>query len=204
MSKPATARVDFQVTARDGGITLVAAQAADAEPGLLDPGSERDWEKVQTDGLGVHVLTEERGTARVIVGALHWGDVEGLIDRATWKLDLSAGRVVLGGVAEGESELTVEPGLYWVTLYSFASEGKAVNDAMVHLQKTEADEDFLKTSMSWIPTNNTEEEPLAMGSEDTSEISFEDEVTEELLVGGFGDEDEDDDDDSASINVRLK
>jgi len=210
MSPPTPARIDFQVTASDSGITLIAAQAASDEPGLLDPESERDWEAVQTSGVGVHVFTESKGSARVIVGALDWGDVDGLVDRATWKLELPDGGIVLGGVGEGDTELSIEPGIYWATIYSFAREGAAGNDAMVHLHKAEKDEDFLKTSMAWIPSTDTEEEPLAMGSEETSEIAFEDEVTEELMVGAFGDEDdeeeldEDSSADSVSINVRLR
>lgn len=206
MSQTPSDRVDFRVSSRAGWLSLVSQRASEADPGLLTPDAARDWEEVAERGDGV-VIPEGADTARFVMGELDWGDWEGLVDKASWKLDLSSGALVIGGARDPEgARLPLEPGSYWVTLYSFARED-ADGELLVHLQKAEEDGDFLRTSFQYSAEEPaSQEEPLAMGSEETAEVLAYDEAeTEELLATGGDPFDEDEDDEpSEGILVRLR
>lgn len=204
MNEPSSERVDVCVSSRSGWLSLVARSAAEADPGLLDPASTRDWAAVQERGEGV-VIPEGADTAHIVMGELARRDWGGLVDKASWKLDLSSGALLIGGAASPEQALLpLEPGVYWVTLYSFATDGGA-GELLVHLQQAEDDEDFLRTSFRW----STEEpgdrgEPLALGSDDSSEIlALDGAETEELLAAGEDIFESIDDEPSGGLLVRL-
>ncbi len=204
MNEPPNQRVDFRVSSRTGWLSFVARSAAEADPGLLDPASTRDWDAVRERGEGL-VIPEGADMARVVVGELVRRDWDGLVDKASWKLDLSSGALLIGGAASPERvQLPLEPGTYWVTLYSFAGDGTP-GELLVHLQKAEDDGDFLRTAFHW-----SAEEPancgevLAMGGDDSEEVLALDEAeTEELLAVGEDLSGALDDDPDGGLSVRL-